>query len=456
MRLVLMTDTDKPIEFDGVLSPVETQLIKKLFGLANTTCSVDDRQLVHSLLMGIHARKRWIACDCLGETKTPALLHTYKIGQNFGVRRMPNEKRMLHSNECPFKFDRKELEDDIDAKLRSEKSLGQLPNLLLYTSYSEHVEHNLKSTIKDAPSVAGERRSKLASVLFHLLTRAGLDSVAHSEFVSGLEATKQSRKKLREAVSNEFLDGSKKKLPLRNYWIDFPQDLEGLKLRLLQDHSSGWPKNKRKTGYLLLIAEDVSGKYIIVEKGGLSLYVEVELTCFARPNSTQRPPYIVLCAITTLPDDPENFKVTHAYAHPVYSRNLWIPVDSEYEREVLWNLIELQGWLTDKRSLQICIQKPLQNIAIDMIDGQTTVCRPDFILHVPSNKTKQVVIEVMGFESEEYRAKKQITLPRMRALGPVYEVSAYLKSQGRSMDEIMKVVKPRLIAQLLQESNSRN
>jgi hypothetical protein len=67
------------------------------------------------------------------------------------------------------------------------------------------------------------------------------------------------------------------------------------------------------------------------------------------------------------------------------------------------------------RGVDMAISKPL-------FDSMTPngPCRPDFILEARSRMTgelRTVVVEAMGFDSDEYEAAKAVTHPRMVVLG---------------------------------------
>lgn len=84
-----------------------------------------------------------------------------------------------------------------------------------------------------------------------------------------------------------------------------------------------------------------------------------------------------------------------AFAVPIYSTNLLIPLESNYERTILKIILKLTHGLKD-----LMIEKPL----ICLQDDNKNKYRPDFI--ISSSNGKNIYIEVLGSTNELYLSHK--------------------------------------------------
>ena len=114
------------------------------------------------------------------------------------------------------------------------------------------------------------------------------------------------------------------------------------------------------------------------------------------------------------------YAALRAYAQPIVSGQRFVPVDSEFERAVYRSLLETRR-LLDKAGVDLVIEKPL----FDRLT-QRGACRPDFLLEARSRATgevRQLIVEAMGFVSDDYLAAKAVTHPRMELIAPILSVS---------------------------------
>jgi hypothetical protein len=130
-------------------------------------------------------------------------------------------------------------------------------------------------------------------------------------------------------------------------------------------------------------------------------------------------PYLVIVVAGEYPEA-HGYAPLRAYAQPIYSGRRFIPVDSEFERTVLRELLAARHYF-DRDGIDIAIEKPV-------FDKLTPIgaCRPDFVLEARSRSTgeiRQLVVEAMGFEDEDYKASKAVTHPRMAQIAPVVSIT---------------------------------
>jgi hypothetical protein len=130
-------------------------------------------------------------------------------------------------------------------------------------------------------------------------------------------------------------------------------------------------------------------------------------------------PYLILVVVGEYPEA-RGYAPLRAYAQPIYSGQRFVPVDSEFEREVFRGLLQARSVL-DGMSIDITIEKPVFDILTDR--GS---CRPDFLLEARSRATgeiRQLVVEAMGSTADDYLASKAVTHPRMARIAPILSVT---------------------------------
>src|SRR3546814_3527223 len=113
-------------------------------------------------------------------------------------------------------------------------------------------------------------------------------------------------------------------------------------------------------------------------------------------------PYLVLIVAGQYPEA-HGYAPLRAYAQPILSGRRFIPIDSEFERAVLRDLIKLRMTF-DRYDIDLAIEKPV-------FDTLTPLgpCRPDFLLAARSRSTGQirpVMVEAMGSNDEMYLLSK--------------------------------------------------
>ena len=153
-------------------------------------------------------------------------------------------------------------------------------------------------------------------------------------------------------------------------------------------------------------------------------------------------PYLFLGAVERS-EDGKRWECTKACAQPIVATDCPIPVDSHYERRALGSLRWLVRYLTKSRKLKkalggavrVELEKPLTRTEVAggpcLPDFLITVTRPGAYSHLPQGPghpkhhgrfnprdRARYVVEVMGFDDEEYARDKEETHPRMERIGP--------------------------------------
>lgn len=101
------------------------------------------------------------------------------------------------------------------------------------------------------------------------------------------------------------------------------------------------------------------------------------------------------------------------YAHAAYSLDNPIPVDSNKERDTLKVIINACRYAasTTNRPQALSLIKPLFSMK-SVKDETEEIIHPDFVLNViPKGKSSvaTLIIETMGYDSEEYLQRKTVT-----------------------------------------------
>ena len=182
------------------------------------------------------------------------------------------------------------------------------------------------------------------------------------------------------------------------------------------EQTSPLPGRKRHTGFFMGIVDSVEagkgdGYLVHVDKEGVETRIRIEgrIHLFGRDKGNAGPYYVLAHALK--PPGSQKFAFVKAYAHPVYSAGLPIPVDSGLEREMLATILRSMVKARMKhRSSNPELMKPV----LDVCTADGKWCRPDFV--VIADSAQRLVLECMGSDDEDYLRAKEGTHPLMRGL----------------------------------------
>ena len=186
----------------------------------------------------------------------------------------------------------------------------------------------------------------------------------------------------------------------------------------LRQLAPGWPKAHAPQGFVLLYARSFKGQEIHVPEGDRVVIANRVQSPSVRGNRISGP-FLVLVVAGEYPEA-HGYAPLRAYAQPVHSGRLFVPVDSDFERQVLKQILACQQAL-HARGVDVAIGKPLFDTLTPM-----GPCRPDFLLEARSRHTGEVrnlVVEAMGFDDDDYAASKAATHPRMRTMGDLVTIA---------------------------------
>ena len=203
----------------------------------------------------------------------------------------------------------------------------------------------------------------------------------------------------------------------------------------LRQLAPGWPKEHAPQGFVLLYARSIKGHEIHVPDGEPVVIANRVQSPSVRRNRITGP-FLVLIVAGEYPEA-HGYAPLRAYAQPIHSGRQFVPIDSDFEREVLKQILSCQQALHG-RGVDVAIGKPLFDTMTP--DG---LCRPDYILEARSRVTgevRTVVVEAMGFDTNDYAAAKVITHTRMRHLGELLTIDPEELEYGEGEAKIMAIL----------------
>ena len=215
--------------------------------------------------------------------------------------------------------------------------------------------------------------------------------------------------------------------------------------RRLDDAGQDWIEFEEPFALLCWFARDAS-EYEVNGTNRELGHVRVR-TPVVRPIIGDNPvfgPYLFL-GVVERSGDGRRWECTKACAQPIVATGCPIPVDSHYERRALGSLRSLVRNLTKSGKLKkalggavrVELEKPLTRTEVAggpcLPDFLITVTRPGAYSHLPQGPghpehrgrfnprdRARHIVEVMGFDDEDYARDKERTHPRMRRIGPVW------------------------------------
>jgi hypothetical protein len=375
-----------------------------------------DEEAGITLIQQARIGEKWIACDCLPPDLAPPVLTPAFLSEaeTYYLRRLTGSKRPEHLPDCPFFRDQA---TNRLSEIRSPKMSADPPS-------------GLFEVLRPAPEALAQRpeddssddRTRHASVprLARLLWRL--------INVSGINSTPPIRSEAPDhSIRDEFhaITAAATKLEMapgielgRGLWTHANAFHSNRVYAGIRELARQWPGGHAPQGFLALFAKAFKGNVIYPADGDpISIANRVQSPSIR--GNLIKGPYLVLVVVGEYPEA-RGYAPLRAYAQPIYSGQRFVPVDSEFEREVFRSLLQARS-LLDGRSIDIAIEKPVFDILTDR-----GPCRPDFLLEARSRLTgeiRQLVVEAMGSSSDEYLASKAVTHPRMKRIAPILTVS---------------------------------
>ncbi|TVV76945.1 hypothetical protein [Sphingomonas solaris] len=371
--------------------------------------SRQDEKAGITLVQNARIGHRWIACGCLGRDALPPILTPAFLSEadTYYLRRLTSTKRPEHRPDCPF------FRDQVTNRIteaRSPTTPADPPSgffEVLRPAPERLAQRPEEDSNDDRTRHASTPR--LARLLWRLMDSAGVNTVAPLNYGEewsireGFAAIGRAVGKIEMAPGIELA---------RAFWTHARPLQAGVVYGTLRKLAPRWPRAHAPQGFVLLYAPSFQGHEIHVPDGEPVTIANRVQSPSVRGNRISGP-FLILVVAGKYPEA-RGYAPLRAYAQPIYNGRLFVPVDSDFERRALRRILDCQRRL-HPRGIDLAIGKPLFDTMTP--DGP---CRPDFVIEARSRVTgelRTVVVEAMGFATEEYEAAKAVTHPRMRHLG---------------------------------------
>lgn len=360
--------------------------------------------------------EKWIACDCLAPEAAPPILTPAFLSEaeTYYLRRLTSPNRPEHLPDCPFFRDQA---TNRVTEVRTPESPADPP-----AGYFEVLRPAPEKLAQRPEEESSDDRTRQASVprLARLLWR-----LIH---IAGLNRTMPlSHEAPDHSIGDEFrcLTKAAKRVEIapgmelgRAFWTH-AQALHSKRVYAsLRELARRWPRAHAPQAFLALFAQEFRGSTIQVAGCDPVVLANRVQSPSVRGN-TIKGPYLVLIVAGEYPEA-HGYAPLRGYAQPIFSGRRFIPVDSEFERTVLRDLLQLRRDF-DRRQIDLVLEKPVFDTLTDI--GS---CRPDFLLEARSRSTgeiRQLVVEAMGSTDDAYLAAKATTHPRMEQIAPLLCIS---------------------------------
>ncbi len=375
----------------------------------------------------------WIACDCRAREgvfplMTPTYLSTAKV---YYLRRLTGEGRPEHDDHCVFRFDRPApglgpISDAAPAPIKPPTGYFSVMASDDDATLTENGAARRRESRSDAPP-------RLARLLWRLMVAARLNRLAPIQDTEK-PSIRAEFEKLR--VAAEGIDVARD-LALARVLATHPRDYHSARLfARIRDAYKTLPEKEPLQGFLLVYAADVRGKALLFAEGE-PILVAGELARPAREDDRSRAPYLALAVVGDHAQG-SGLMALRAYAQPIYSGAQFVPLASDFERQVLKAINAARRSLAKSHpAIEVTVEKPLFDIATP--DGP---CLPDFIIEATDAETgefRALVIEAMGLAGDHaHDAAKRNTHPRMAHIGPVFEVEPAALDDPRRLSARIK------------------
>lgn len=207
------------------------------------------------------------------------------------------------------------------------------------------------------------------------------------------------------------------------FWpLKSPADIARL-ARKLQEPDRSRNDHGNPHGLVFAIADKVHTRSVQIRSGRRKYLIPVEVDV-SRPGwRTTHGPDLFLATLARDASDGGEFRLIKNCVQPIYSRDRWIPVESDLEREVLWMTL---NFCEAAAQSEVRFQLLKSFRPVGGIEGLLT----DFVLQ--NSGSPDVHIEVLGSDATDYLSRKEREAMQIAALGLRYEaVRAYLFHHGK-------------------------
>lgn len=373
-----------------------------------------DLRIANSVLEEMDRSKLWLKCDCVEHD--PNTEGPFNCEVNVARLRHVKTTRP-HDELCPLYRLKKEKDAD---NTQGESKTSPL-NPVGGDDWLPERKKDTRAAPVDGPVVTRKRRRKtlkpvpaLGRKLLTLIQAAGLNQLELVPEYQNVGLTGAISKIKEVLESHSMKNGTPLGLIFSCApWLNIERIDEILteveKNQVITD------QEKEPCVYVIGIATDASHEEVIFSIRGKTFShrpeARVSINGESTYNSGSRAPYWAIIEYRRGRDG--NVYCHEGYAHAAYTLDCPVPVDSNKERDTLKVIINASSYAgrQPNHPEAISLSKPLFTTKC-IKDGVEEVIHPDFILNVAPASESSVttfIIETMGYESEDYIARKQHT-----------------------------------------------
>ena len=409
------------------LTPLEEHALRVVKGAAigKGEATSETRRIYDLVTEAVRDADCWILCDCLPEGSEQPVIVPARGQNRIRLGNRPDAP-VPHDGDCVF-------------RLRGSSRGGSRYWFNPLTRDGHDVDPGGPDREHDIGSRARRSVPEVAYLLKCFIREARLHTLAGAaRFASPTDALAELK---RAAVAFPVAPGIRADEVL---FTDPASWHSGQVREGLDVVARSWPRGPPRCGFLCWVAHDVEGRDINGENPGAG-HVRVASPVVSPVIHDRRVegPWLFL-GVAAQSGDRHGWECRMAYAQPIASPELPIPVESGYERQALLSLPQLVRDLRSDRELrevlggavEVELQKPLFPVRV-----REGLCLPDVLLTVTrpgisadragdpgagspdgpfdDRDRARYVVEVMGFDDAEYERKKEATHRRMERLGRV-------------------------------------
>lgn len=434
--------------FGEHISGDDLKAFKLFYGRAKKPFTPEQKSIAEEYQQSANTRHIWFACDCRPGAITPPLLTTDRRG--FVARLKKSDDRPPHSPGCPFYRNQEQQRHFVDGYRQPDRTDS-------FELHREFPDADRRAARRDEKrtdfSDRSVRTSRLQRLLWILLSEAQLNVLRPG---TPKETAENQEIRIAAAVDNHMLHPAPF-LPLDEIALSSvvsfqprkykafaaaikttPDAHEGMEQWVRQqtiqhtpdDPSAppprAWPRGVRPQGFVIGVVVKIEDHVLHFADGG-DIPIDGRLSIFGEEASkTFRYPYLAIVNLTRQSKAKPFIGAVDAYLHPIVSEDMWLPVDSNYERNTLLSLKKAQ-YRYFRNDTQIVITKPLFNMNKS---DENEVVLPDFVIHFSDGRPNEyIVVETMGYNEAWYIQDKQRMheLMETQGLGKIFQYVGHMR-----------------------------
>ncbi|EOV8839298.1 hypothetical protein ACNY9Y_003886 [Cronobacter dublinensis] len=412
------------------LSISEVAAVGKVYR-SRMTSTPEEIALAEKVFWEMHNEGLWLQCDCrtdIQHASPPELTAVNDPDGPLYLRNIPRETE--HTEHCPLKGQHTEGDEGRTASgARKTASLRRIDysSLLRKAAVRKPPAGGAVDNDEERRSTRRAPVSSLARLLFTLIEDAGFNELSlpvnldrpypgAAERIRQLQAVLDTTVVSRGHMLSEVVSLKPWKSP------------EGLMANL---DRAEWLEGRERWFWMIFTTDRVTeegAEFVLEGKGkdGNDLFFSFRPTRRLKINGEsgegRRGHYWVIVRFERN-EISGQVECRDGYAHAVYSRNWPVPVDSELEKITLSGINECTKWLRkDSPDKTIVLLKPVHELlSTDPVSGEKGYVIPDFMLTVSEagKPIRTLIVETMGYSTEEYIERKKRIHRMMQELGRV-------------------------------------